>query len=98
LEPDPALLAVLALLGEPGGAALVGQEPRVALAADAALRGQPAVAVVHEVGEHLAVAVLHDRADGDVHDHVGAPVAVALLAGPVAAAGGLAVRVVTERE
>ena len=45
LEAQPALLAVLALLGERRGPAPVGQEPGVALAAPAARGRQPAVAV-----------------------------------------------------
>ena len=54
LELEPALLAVLALLGERGRAALVGQELGVAAAAAPAGGGEPAVAVVEQVGEHLA--------------------------------------------
>ena len=57
LEPQPALFAVLALLGEARRAPRVRQEPRVAAPALAAPRREPAVAVVHEVGEQLAVAV-----------------------------------------
>ena len=45
LEAEPALLALLALLGERRGPAPVGQEPGVALAAPTALGGQPAVAL-----------------------------------------------------
>ena len=65
LELEPALLAVLALLGEARRPALVGQELGVAAPAAPAGRGQPAVAVVQQLGEHLAaVQVLDDRALG----------------------------------
>ena len=71
LEPQPVLLAVLALLGEAGRAPRVREEPGVAAAAPAAAGGEVAVAVAHEVGEQLAVAGLHLRALGHRHDEVG---------------------------
>ena len=77
LEAEPALLAVLALLGEARRAACVRQEARVAPPAAAAVRGDVAVAVVHEVGEQLAVARAHDRALGHGDDEVVAARAVA---------------------
>ena len=78
LEPQPALLAVLALLGERRRPARVRQEAGVAPAAPAAVGREPAVAVVHEVGEQLAVAIAHDGALGHVDDEVVAARAVAL--------------------
>jgi hypothetical protein len=66
LELEPPLLAVLALLGERRAPGAVRQEPGVAAPAAAAGGGQPAVAVVEQVGEHLAgVQVLDHRALGD---------------------------------
>ena len=64
LEPQPVLLAVLALLGEAGRPARVREEAGVAAPAAAAVRREVAVAVAHEVGEQLAVARLHLRALG----------------------------------
>ena len=55
LEPEPALLPHLALLGEGRGPAAVRQEPGVAAPAAAALGRQPALARVEQVGEHHAV-------------------------------------------
>ena len=98
LQAQPALLAVLALLGEAGCPAAVGQEPGVALAALATRGAQPAVAVVQQIGEHLAVLGLDDGADGHLHDGVVAAGTVLLLAGAVCPAVGLAVGVVTERQ
>ena len=67
LELQPALLAVLALLGEARGAPLVRPELGVAATTAAAGGGQPAVAVVGQVGEQLAgVQVVDDRALGHV--------------------------------
>src|SRR5690606_17671840 len=68
----------------------------VAPPAPAALGGEEAVALVDEVGEDGAVALLHLRADGDRHDEVLAPVAVTALALAVGAAAGGPVRVVLE--
>ena len=71
LEPQPALLAVLALLGERRRPAGVRQEPGVAASAPAAVGGEERVAVVDEVGEQLAALVhAHDRALGDGHREV----------------------------
>ena len=98
LEPQPALLAVLALLGEARRAPRVRQEARVAAPALPAARREPAVAVAHEVGEQLVVGRRHDRALGHVDDEVVAALAVLLLARAVRARAGLAVRVVAERE
>ena len=56
LEPQPVLLAVLALLGEAGARRGVREEAGVAATAPTAVGRQPAVAVAHEVGEQLAVA------------------------------------------
>ena len=55
LEVVPLLVALLALLGEGGGPAVVGQEAGVAPAAPAALAGQPPVARVGQVGQDGAV-------------------------------------------
>ena len=55
LEAQPALLALLALLGERRRPSPVGQEPGVAPPAPPALGGQVAVAGVDQVGQHLAV-------------------------------------------
>ena len=98
-ELEPALLAVLALLGEARRPALVRQELGVAAAASTAGGGQPAIAVVDQFGEHVAgVHVEHDGAHrhGDL-ERLAAP-AVQVLALAVHAVGGPAVRVVTERE
>ena len=54
LELEPALLAVLALLGEARRPAPVAEELGVAAPAPPAGGGQPAVAVVQQLGEHLA--------------------------------------------
>ena len=98
LELQPALLAVLALLGEARRPARVRQEPRVAAPALAAARREPRVAVVQEVGEQLAVHRADDGSLGDVDDEIGAALAVQLLALAVRSRPRLAVRVVAERE
>ena len=85
LEPEPELLAVLALLGETRRAARVRQEARVPSPAAAAVRREVLVAVVDEVGEELAVACPHDRALGNGDDEVFATRAMLLLAGTVLA-------------
>ena len=92
------LLAVLALLGEARRPPGVGQEAGVAAPALPAAGGEVAVAVAHEVGEQLAVAGLHLRALGHRDHEVGAAGAVALVARPVLARLGPAVRVVAVRE
>ena len=48
------LLSLLALFGKAGGPSTVAQELGVAVPALSGLRPQPAVAVLHEVGEYLA--------------------------------------------
>ncbi len=98
LEVEPALLAGLALLGERRRAALVREELGVAAPTLAALRAEPAVAGVDQVGQQVALEVVDHGAFGDVDLEVGAGVAVALLAHAVHAAGGTAVRVVAERQ
>jgi hypothetical protein len=98
LEPQPVLLAVLALLGEGGRAPAVGQEAGVAPPAPPALGGQVAVTHVHQVGQQLAVAVAHHGAHGHGHDDVAARPAVAGLAHAVRAVARPAERVVPERE
>ena len=81
-----------------GRAARVRQEARVPSPAAAAVRGEPPVAVVDEVGEELAVACPHDRALGDGDDEVFAARAVLLLAGTVLARRRTSVRMITEGE
>ena len=98
LEPQPALLAHLALLGERRRPAPVRQEPGVAPPASAAGRGHPAVAFVHEVGEHLPARAPHHGALGNRNDQVAARRAVALLAHAVGAVGRPPMRVVLEAE
>ena len=99
LELEPALLAVLALLGEGRRPPLVGEELGVAAPAAPAGGGHPAVAVAQQLGEHLAgVQVLDDRAlRHRDHESLAAP-AVEVLALAVHAALGAPVRVVAERE
>ena len=99
LELQPALLAVLALLGERRLAAPVGEELRVAAPAAPAGRGEPAVAGVGEVGEQLAaVEVGDDRALGHLHLEGLTAAAVHVLALAVDAVLGAAVRVVPEAD
>ena len=99
LEPQPALLALLALLGERRRPAPVRQEPGVAPPAPAAGRGQPAVAG-SAPGRRAPrpPAVAHHGALGHADDQVVAALAVALLALTVGAVAGPAVGVVAERE
>jgi hypothetical protein len=98
LESQPAVLAVLALLGERGRPPRVREELRVAAAALPAPGCEPEIAVMQEVGQHRAVAVAHNRAFGDVDDQVGPARAVALVATPVHTRRRPPVRVVTEGE
>src|SRR5215207_1680204 len=98
LEPQPPLLADLALLGEGGCPPPVGQEPGVAAPAPPALGGDEAVAGRHQVGQHLAVAVADDRAHRHLHDDVVAPGAVAALTHAVRAVLGATERLVLERQ
>ena len=95
---QPPLLAHLALLGEGGHAATVGQEPGVALAAAAALGRQPAIAVVDQVGQQLAREVVDRRAHRDMDLEVVAGGAVPALALAVGARTGPAVRMVAKRQ
>ncbi len=98
-EPQPALLTVLALLGEARCATLVRQELGVAAAAAAACSGEPPVAVVDEFGEQFTgVQVEHDGAHRHVDLERLTAAAVQVLALAVDAVVGAAVRVVTERE
>ena len=99
LEPQPALLAVLALLGEARCPPPVAQELGVAATAAPTGRGQPAVAVVQQLGEHLAVVeVLDDGAlrNGDLEIPATTPVEILALA--VDAAAGSSVRVIAKRQ
>ena len=98
LESQPALLPRLALLGEGRGPPPVRQEAGVAPPAPPAPGGQPAVARPTQVGQHLAVAVLHDGALRHRHLEVVAPVAVLALAPAVRAVGGPPVGMVAERQ
>ena len=99
LEAEPAVFAVLALLRERRRATCVREEPRVAPSTPTAVRGQEGVAVVHQVGEQLAVLVEpHDRAFGHGDDEIAPALAVLLRAGSVRPALALAVWVVTEGE
>ncbi len=98
LEPQPVLLADLALLGEGRRAPAVRQEAGVAPAAPPALGGQPAVARVEQVGQIGAVLVAHHRALGHRHLDVGATPPVLPLALSVGPALGGAVGVVLERD
>ena len=86
LQLQPALLAHLALFGEGGGPASVGQEAGVAAAAAAAGGGQPRVAGPDQVGQHLPLLVLDRGALGHRHPQLGpdrpaAPPALAVDAG-----------------
>ncbi len=99
LDLEPALLAVLALLGERRGAALIGQESGVASSPTAAGCGTPAIAVVPQLGEHLPrVEVTDDRALGHDHDLVVATTTVHVLALAVHAVAGSAMGVIAEGE
>ena len=98
-ETQPVLLAVLALLGEAGGAPLVRQELGVAATTPAPGRGEPPIAVVDEFGEQLAgVEVEHRGADRHVDLEGLAATAVEILALAVDTALGAAVRVVPKGE
>ena len=79
LHVEPALLALLALLGEGRGPAAVGEEAGIAPPALAALGDQEAVAVTGQVALHGPLAVAHHGADRDGDDDVLAPGAVPLL-------------------
>jgi hypothetical protein len=97
LELQPALLPVLALLGEARGPAAVGQELGVPPAAPPAGRRHPPVALADEVGEDLSgVEVAHDGALGHTDLQVGATLAVEILALAVHTVAGPAVRMVPE--
>ena len=99
LQLQPALLAVLALLGEVRGPAPVVEELGVAPPAAPAGGGQPAVAVVQQLGEHLAgVQVGDDGALGHGDLQRLAALAVEVLALAVDAVAGAAVGVVAERQ
>ena len=99
LELEPALLAVLALLGERRGATLVRQELGVAAPAAPTRGGEPTVAVADQLGEHLAgVEVVHDGALGHLDLERLATPAVEVLALAVHAVLGATVRMVAERE
>ncbi len=96
---QPALLTVLALLGEARGAAAVGEELGVAPPTAAAGGRQPAVAMGDEVGQHLTgVEVACDGALGHVHDHVLTAAAVHVLALAVHAVAGAPVGMVAVGE
>ena len=98
-ELDPALLAVLTLFREARRPPRVGEKPSVPAATAPAVRGQPPVAVTHEIGDDLARTVLADRGPlGDVHREIGAGLAVALVPGTVSPRRTAAVRMVAERE
>ncbi len=98
LELEPALLAVLTLLGEARRTARVRQEARVAAPALTTAGREPRVAVVQQVGEELAVHRTHDGSLGNVDGEIGAPLAVQLLTLAVGPRPGLAMRMVAERE
>jgi len=89
LEPQPALLP--GLTGLDRERRLVGGsgEHRVAPPAAAALFGEPALAVLEQLGQHLAgVVVLHHRAERQADLDVVAPLAVLARARAVRAAPG----------
>ena len=99
LELEPALLTVLALLGEARSPPLVGQEPGVAAPAAAAGGGQPPIAVSQQLGQQLpGVEVLDDGAlrHGDLQ--VLATPTVEVLALAVDAVAGASMWVVAEGE
>src|SRR4029079_3826337 len=98
LEPQPALLPHLALLGEGGGAATVGEEAGVAPPSPSSFGGFPPVADADEVGQDEALLVGHGRALGHRHKEVATAGAVHALALAVDAVAGGAVRVVAERQ
>ena len=98
-ELQPAVLAVLALLGERRRPALVRQELGVAASTAASRRGQPTIAVVGQVGQQFAgVQIAGDGAFGNSHLQRLAPLAVLVLALAVHAILGPAVGMVAEGE
>ena len=99
LELEPALLAVLALLGEARRPPPVVEELGVAAPASPAGGGEEAIAVVEQLGQHFVrVEVLHDRALRHLDlERLAAP-AVQILALAVNTAAGTTVRMVTEGE
>ena len=89
LQPDPALLARLALLGVARRLVRRRREVDVAEAASAAARGHDGLSDRDEVGDQLAGRVVeHGRARRDVEDEVvaGRPVPARALAPPPAGA------------
>ncbi len=93
------LLSTLPLLGERRRSPRVGEEPCVAPSASASCRGEPAIAMVDEVGEQRAT---FHRSHGGALRHgdnrVLAPGAVASLARAVGAVGRPPVGMVAERQ
>ncbi len=99
LEPQPALLAVLTLLGERGSPPPVGQEPGVAPTPLPRLGRLPAVAVVAEVGQRRAGGVVeHHRSDRNLHLEIAPPGPVAVGPPAVGAVVGLAMGMITKRQ
>ncbi|GGU58538.1 hypothetical protein GCM10010211_24400 [Streptomyces albospinus] len=94
LQHDVPRLAGLAEQREAGGLAAGGGQRGVAEAAATALARDEGGALAHQVGQHLAVPVQHDRAVRDRQDQVLAVLALAVVARAGLAVGGLAVRVV----
>ena len=99
LEQQPLLLSTLPLLRERRRSPRVGEEPCVAASASASCRGEPAIAMVDEVGEQRATFHRSHRGalrHGD--NRVLAPGAVASLARAVGAVGRPPVGMVAESQ
>ena len=90
---------MLALLGERRSPATVREEPGIAAAPAASGGGEPAIAVIDQVGEHLArVQVTSHGAFGDMDDQVGPRLAMHVFALAVHAVTGATVRMIAKRE
>ena len=95
-QRQPELVALEALLREPGRLARRALEADVAATALAAAGDEQALALAHEVAEELAVRVPDLGADRDLDEQFRAVGAALVGAAPVTTAGGPEVVLVTE--
>ncbi len=98
LEIEPELFAGFSLLGEGRRATLIREETRVALPAEAALGGEPAVPGTSQVDQERAARVVDHRADRHAHDDVLPAGAVLALGGAVLTVGAAAKGVIAKAQ
>ena len=93
-EIEPLFLAHLTLFGEGRSSPDIRKEPGIALAAASSGCRHPAIAVMDQIGQHLAVEVVDHGALRDINDQIVSTGSVLLLSLPVHSTLGTAVRMV----